>query len=263
MAYRAGVSSRTMKSTPPFRQHRTGAPHLVAALTLAMLLTAACSDRRHEAAPEAARGRSTGNAAAGTQRSTSGAEPSGTAVQERPFKKGEIPAGCRFVGDVIGGARWTDANGENVLIVTQRFTSPRDPDASEDAQRQEIRAYTYTLADTGTALLWKIEDGADNWCDKGEGLIGDVVVTDIDGDGIAENAFAYNVEGSCDVSPILCKLMLHSGSTKYAVRGTRRVDVGGGQKMGGEKTFDPAFNNAPPAFRTFAETMWKKVMSDG
>lgn len=252
-----------MKPTPPFRRHRTGTPCALAALTLAVLLTAACSDRRRADAPEGTRGASTGKAAAnGAQHpAAAGTETSAEAVRELPFKKGEIPAGCRFVGDVIGGARWTDANGENVLIVTERFTSAADTNAGEDVQRQEIHAYAYTLADTGAALLWKIEDGADNWCDKGAGLIGDVVVTDINGDGIAENAFAYNVQGSCDVSPIPCKLMLHSGGTKYAVRGTRRVNIGGGQRMGGEKTFDPAFNDAPPAFRAFAETLWKKVMS--
>jgi hypothetical protein len=87
------------------------------------------------------------------------------------------------------------------------------------------------------------------------------MVEDIDADGIAENAFVYNIEGRCDVSPASHKLMLHSGGSKYAVRGTTRVFTGS-DSVGGERNFDPAFDAAPEGFRRFASEIWSRYVRE-
>ena len=154
-----------------------------------------------------------------------------------------------YSGAIIGGAHWNDRAGENTLVVSQSMSK------TENGTMQKIHGYLYRQGAGDRTLLWKIEDGAENWCDEGKGLASDIVVRDIDGDGIAENAFIYNIAGACDVSPIPYKLMLHSGATKYAIRGESRVDAGD-TTLGGAKEFDPAFRTAPAGFRAFASKLW-------
>lgn len=175
---------------------------------------------------------------------------------------GNIPAEYAYTGTIIDGARWVDANGENILLVSRRVIPGKNGDSPEE-DKEELFGYHYINSQETVRLLWKIYDFAYNPCDDGHGLLSNIIVRDLNSDGIAENAFVYNVQGSCDVSPIPIKLMLHSGNNKYAVRGTNKVLASmepGALPDGGEKNFDPAFNNAPPEFRTFAEELWKESL---
>jgi hypothetical protein len=183
--------------------------------------------------------------------------PATVKVEMLEFDAAALPKGYAHVGKVIGGARWRDANGENTLIISRRESPHGDPEAYE--RREEIFGYLYLPGPDSARLLWKIQDGADNYCDQGEGLVSKVEVADIDGDGVAENAFIYNVQGTCDVSPKPFKLMMHSGATKLAIRGTNRVNPSD-TVMGGEKSFDPAFDSAPKALREYASKMWDATM---
>jgi hypothetical protein len=214
----------------------------------------ACRDKVQE---HAATDTSTGaNAPAGSARAAD-SQPSASipGVAMLPF---DSTAARRLdhVGDLIGGAHWRDGNGENMLILSRRLTPSKE---EGEGQLEQLRGYHYLLTGDSTRLLWKIQDEADNWCDLGRGLVSPVEVRDLDGDGVAENAFIYNVWGSCDVSPIPYKLMLHSGEQKYAVRGTNRV-FDGADSIGGEYKFDPAFDKAPEAFRQLAEEMWRNYV---
>ncbi|MBS1912673.1 MAG: hypothetical protein JST22_11865 [Bacteroidetes bacterium] len=171
----------------------------------------------------------------------------------------KIPAACRYSGEVLGGARWDDANGDNVLIVTHTMKVPPGAETDEsNARAEQIIGILYATSGGGTKQLWKIQDAANNVCDLGHGLLSKIVVADLDSDGVAENAFVYNIEGSCDVSPITVKLIMHSGTTKLAIRGTTRAQVSENSIVGGEKTFDPAFNGLPESYREFASQLWEK-----
>ncbi len=177
------------------------------------------------------------------------------------FSPAALPRDYTYTGDIVGGARWRDGNGENTLIVSHTFSRPK-PDGEEE-RREEIFGYLY-LNDAGsTRLLWKIQDNADNYCDNGDGLVSKIKVADVDGDGIAENAFIYNIQGTCDVSPRTFKLMMHSGDRKFAIRGTNTVDPGGdpsGSRIEGEKNFDASFDGAPKGFREFAGKLWDDTL---
>jgi hypothetical protein len=213
---------------------------------------AACGTKK----PDADRPRDTASAGAGESHS---ADPTMTAPAEDvqfkslEFKRETLPKEFIYQGALLNGARWVDRNGDNTLIVSQKQTK------GEEGSKQEIFGYDYVTVDGRTKLLWKIQDAADNWCDEGDGLVSDIVVLDLDGDEIAENAFIYNIEGSCDVSPRTFKLMLHSGEKKLAVRGTNKVNPGGGT-VGGEKKYDPAFDAAPKEFKQYAGEMWAKYV---
>lgn len=222
---------------------------ILAATTLALILPA-CG--KQDTAPEHTAG-DTGTAQRPADTGTAGDPVPFAQIRMLPFDLKNIPSQYQYDGDAIGGARWSDANGENMVIVSTSSVP------AEEGTKQNIFGYQYVGAGSAMRRLWKIQDAAENWCDKGDGLVSEIVVKDLDGNGIAENAFVYNVQGSCDVSPRPFKLMLHSGETKYAVRGTNTVLASqepGTKPDGGEKNFDPAFDSAPAAFRTFASEMW-------
>jgi len=66
-----------------------------------------------------------------------------------------------------------------------------------------------------------------------------------------------------DVSPLTLKLMMLEDREKYPIRGTTVVDVGGGQRYGGEKRFGEEFAGAPVAFRDFASRALGSVRGPG
>lgn len=86
-----------------------------------------------------------------------------------------------------------------------------------------------------------------------------LTVSDLDGDGEPEFAFAYTLGCFSDVSPRDMKLLLYEGKTKYALRGqTKLVDAG--EVYGGTFTPDAAFEKAPKGFLDAAKALWMKVM---
>lgn len=168
------------------------------------------------------------------------------------FSASTVPSDFSYEGRITDGARWTDANGENTLLVTEKKIN-RGPDDSV----HHIYGYLFAVRNGSVRLLWMIQDNAENYCDNGKGLTSPIDVRDIDGDGIAENMFVYNIAGGCDVSPIPYKLMMHSGEKKLAVRGTNSVEVPDYRRRG-EKNFDDAFSTSPDEFRSAASEFWDR-----
>lgn len=180
----------------------------------------------------------------------------GDKIQILPFDRKEAEA-FAYQGSLKDGAKWRDKNGINLLLVTE---AEEKKQGEEDTRIQRLWAYQYVTKAGRDSLYWSIKDFAENWCDEGKGLASPIVVKDLDRNGIGENAFLYNVQGSCDVSPIPYKLMMHAGSAKYVIRGTNDVPIGEGKYQKGEKIFDAAFNTAPKSYKTFASQMWDQYM---
>ncbi len=176
-----------------------------------------------------------------------------TAIRVVPFQEKDVPARALTEGELISGAHWFDRNGENFLLVSQ---SKAD---QGDLTKQYLYADLFVVQKGKLDLLWQTKDWAENHCDAGAGLVSPIDVRDLDGDGVAENMFVYNVEGSCDVSPRVHKLMFHSGDKKLAIRGSNTVNLPEGATKG-EKKFDDTFKQAPAAFRTAASDFWDKYV---
>ena len=175
------------------------------------------------------------------------------------FDKNSIPSECEYKGNIEAGSKWIDNNGENILIISNTPVKR----LSEDEREQYFYAYCYTKVDDKYSLLWQINDHATSHCDIGaEYLKGTLEIKDIDGDGIAENAFIYKLEARCDVSPIPIKLMMHSGAKKLVIRGTTKEDVGNGVIVGGEKHFDAAFSTSNDIFKNYASDKWDEYMKN-
>ena len=107
---------------------------------------------------------------------------------------------------------------------------------------------------------WQVHDFvADCPLDLGARFIPQALtVTDLDQDGTAEVWLVYRTTCQGNVSPSTQKIILYEGPRKYAVRGTSRIALGGGQHDGGTYTLDAAWAAAPITFRQHAAQLWQQ-----
>jgi hypothetical protein len=179
------------------------------------------------------------------------------------FDAQSLPGEIRYQGKIVGGARWTDSNGENFLLLTQTGKIPsKEKSAAEEEDNfdAEIYAYNYVKKDGKVSLLWKIAD-FERSCsfDLYAGFLkGALFITDLDSNGVAESLFLYKLSCRSDVSPARLKLIMHEGVTKYAIRGTTKLP---GNNGGGEMDIDASFKAAKPVLMEFAVENWKKYVT--
>lgn len=155
--------------------------------------------------------------------------------------------------------RFTDKTGEHVVRWLLTDTNGK----GENADRVVTRELTVTHV-VGKKELFKARD-FERDCDFDltlELLEGSVQVTDLDDDGEPEISFAYQLACRSDVSPLTVKLLMYEGSTKYALRGQSRTQVGETEFIGGDFKADPAFDKAPKAFLAFASKRWKELVAE-
>lgn len=188
------------------------------------------------------------------------------------FDPKALPAEIRYKGKVVAGARWLDKNGENLLLLceTGSFKSPVPPHSKENPYKEwgraaELHGYHYVKAREKFTPLWQLSDSV-KICPfdlEAAFLPNSLTITDLDGNGIAESTFLYKIGCRSDVSPVHLKLIMHEGKEKYALRGETLVRVGGPEeKLGGQKTIDPAFRRAPKVFLDYALQQWNAFVEE-
>ncbi|HUJ59547.1 MAG TPA: hypothetical protein VLX92_13670 [Kofleriaceae bacterium] len=86
-------------------------------------------------------------------------------------------------------------------------------------------------------------------------------VTDLDGNGIAEVTYGYQLACRSDVRPATYKLLMVQNGAKYILRGSSRIDEGG-EIAGGEFKADPASSKWPAGFLAHATELWNRTDAD-
>jgi hypothetical protein len=170
------------------------------------------------------------------------------------FDRMNTPLKDSVKGNIVDGANWTDAEGENTVLLTQ--TENRMVNGT---QSQRIYAYCYKKEAGAWKQKWLVQDRIDD-CEVDatcEFLPQSLTVTDNDKNNTAEVTFLYKLSCKGDVSPDQKKLIMYEGNQKYAIRGTTIIEYNGG-KEGGDKKIDPVFNNAPRSLLDFANIQWDK-----
>lgn len=183
------------------------------------------------------------------------------------FNKSRVPPDPARKGRIVAGARWSDSNGTNLLLMTEtgEYVSKRDSADGDEEKDAELYAYHYVLQSGGRwRLLWRVYD-YEKSCPYDvsvEFLPGSLTITDLDNDGVAETTFLYKLGCRSDVSPLGLKLILHEGRTKYAIRGSMRVKPGPEGYYGGDKRIDPAYSRAPRAFKEHSLKQWNRFVNE-
>jgi hypothetical protein len=190
-----------------------------------------------------------------------------------------LPPAVKVEGTPVARASFVDKDGEHVVVisVTDVKTVPARTEDDEATSEKHLFAAHFVsptkrkAKDVPTTWkeLWRTKDWVkdcpfDIFVDY---VPGSLEVTDLDADGAFETLFAYRMTCASDVSPFSLKLLMHEGATKYAVRGTTRVQVSAhGENespvfAGGDMKPDDAFKRAPKAFLDHA-TMRFRLFAD-
>lgn len=183
----------------------------------------------------------------------------------KDFNKSDLPSDIKYQGNIVTGKKWSDKNGENILILTttkEHSTGKKGFD-NEYERAKELYGYQYVKKSEGWSQLWMINDFVKD-CPLDltlEFIGGSLTVTDLNNNGIAETTFLYKLACRGDVSPCDLKLMMHEGETKYAIRGTMKLFVDG-RWWGGEMKVDKSFNDAPSGFLEYAKEQWSKFKTE-
>jgi hypothetical protein len=172
-----------------------------------------------------------------------------------------IPAGLTFVGTVEDARRWTDRNGQNLLVLTRTEEVWGKDSLGNDARSREIHGYHFIRQGSGYRILWQTIDFV-RGC--GEDIVleyapGSVQVTDVDHDGIAETTYVYAIACMGGMDPADMKLILHEGATKYAIRGFQDLRELGSEYPAPEMHVEPALS-AHSALRDFAVAQWRRFV---
>ena len=159
---------------------------------------------------------------------------------------------------MVGGLRWTDRNGENLLVFARAESKRQRGDEVLWSAQLHARHYA------GGKLLREVKDLVER-CELDLSLAfvpGSEGVTDLDGDGIGEATFAYKLGCRSDVSPLTLKLLVLEGGEKHILRGETRVDVGNGERAGGSYKVDPSSFKRAPALLAHAKKVWQAVAEE-
>lgn len=155
-------------------------------------------------------------------------------------------------------AAFTDGQGEHRVTVTIGKVKETDAGKSQRLTAlHELRAN----AKAPWKKIWDAKD-FENDCPYDLSLVfdpKDLLVSDVDDNGTAEIAFAYQLGCRSDVSPLTMKLLVYEGTAKYALRGTAKTRVGEHEFMGGDFKPDPAFGKAPKGLLEHAQQLWTRV----
>ena len=182
----------------------------------------------------------------------------------KDFNKNDLPADIKYQGNIINGKRWSDKNGDNIVILTLTKEHNTGKVYNDDYKRsKELYAYQYVNKSGDLSQLWKVNDLISE-CSEDltlEFLGCSLSVTDLNKDGVGETTFIYKMACRGDVSPCDMKLIMHEGETKYAIRGIMKLytyDAWYGDKM----NVDNSFDSAPSGFLDYAKEQWNKFKTE-
>lgn len=162
-------------------------------------------------------------------------------------------------GDFVAGITWNDARGENAFLVTETRNEV------EDGMVQTIRAYRFVLLpEENIRRVWQTSKTTENICDEGQGLVGDLELTDLNEDGVGEVTMVYNIEGNCDVSPMTYGLMLHTGVGEGLLEMNGQDDAPHNTGIPGTGEIERSGLLSPetPPFGPWADSVWHARVND-
>lgn len=199
----------------------------------------------------------------------------------------EIPDNIAFAGKLIEAKKWSDRNGDNILIISRygpyRTTDPLYPENEFD--NVELHALQYLVNNGSQTLLWQTSETIKECItDMFMELIpNSTSITDLDKNGITETTILYRYSCRGDVSPSKMKVCLHEGKQSYCLQGDMILEYQAAKLD--KKTFefnlsnvtseeiakyksnpwdmkdgryidDLDFNSAPPEFLAYSKAKW-------
>jgi hypothetical protein len=193
-------------------------------------------------------------------------ENSSKSIKVDTLSYDDIPKTIDFRGTVVEALKWTDSNGENILIqtVTGHFTwKDYDKDSSDYMLQDKSELYAYLfLKNTSNSdykQKWRIYDYTE--CFGVDWFTGftpkATTITDLNTDGVTEVTMPYVSICRGGMDPGTLKIIMYEGSTKYALRGSTMLMCESENPYGGEFTESENLK-ANPTFKNFLIKHWNR-----
>ncbi len=156
----------------------------------------------------------------------------------------------KIEGEIVAGRVWTDANGENVLVLSQ---IKEESFSDEEGPSSETRLLAkHFVNNAGNySLQWELNElesgcGFENRAAFSSSLL---AVTDLDKNSLAEITVVYRLGCSSELSPDPLRLLLIENGKQHKISGTTIADFGE-WKDGGKTFVDPSFEKLNEAQRS-------------
>ncbi|NHB67132.1 COG3650 family protein [Perlabentimonas gracilis] len=148
-------------------------------------------------------------------------------------------------GTIVNFERWNDRNGENVVILSEKFEEV----ASWGPPSSNISLYAYHYANSGNGFnLISTHTDSQLDCDfenRARFMENETRVTDADNNGTSEVTFIYRTGCSSELSPDGLVLVTMENGKKFTVEGSTRVNLDASiPAMGGETNISQEFHKA-------------------
>ena len=188
----------------------------------------------------------------------------------------DVPRSLKFKGQFERGLKWTDQNGENILVLSKESKYGGYDESSF------LYGVHFVRQNDAYEVLWKMTDHEkdcqfDITCNF---LSGATTITDLDSDGFAEVKLQYELACRSDVSSASMKILLYENGKKRALQGTRWMDRTNPMSKrypyslselckekyrardynGGQYETEIEFLDAPPVILDFVKEEWRKYV---
>ena len=172
-------------------------------------------------------------------------ENSSKSIKVDTISYDDIPKTIDFRGTVVEALKWTDSNGENILIqtVTGNFTwKDYVKDSSEFMIQDKSELYAYLFqknnSENDYKRKWRIYDYTE--CFGVDWFTGftpkATTITDLNNDGVTEITIPYVSICRGGMGPGSMKIIMYEGTSKYALRGSTMLMCESENPYGGEFT---------------------------
>lgn len=177
----------------------------------------------------------------------------------------ELPKGISYKGEFLNCTMWTDKLGENYLITSQSPVHQEELPEGTPISSKELYAQHYIKEGERFSILWQLYDFLkDGYCGMFTvDYLCKPYINDFDRNGICETWLVYQLGCRSDYGtpPLIMKIIMHSGTQKYAIRGKRDVlypqHYDCSPSMGNFR-IDDNYKALPESIRDFGMILWHK-----
>ncbi|MDX9846100.1 MAG: hypothetical protein RBT74_03875 [Tenuifilaceae bacterium] len=127
-------------------------------------------------------------------------------------------------GKIVYFNRWTDSNGQNIILLSEDITETNPPDDMPTLS-VDLNAYHYIKKGNSHELLIKHTDSQLDcgFESRARFMEGSVSIADADSNGFSEVSFVYRTGCSSELSPDGLTLVTLENGQKYTIKGSTQV----------------------------------------
>lgn len=187
-------------------------------------------------------------------------------IPTTPVSRDQLPAGANVRGKTFERAlSYRDRRGTHYVVMSATDTERGAGEESSHSRTIYLDDWIVASAGATPRSALPVRDMV-NDCQMGALSAhfhpASIDVTDLDGDGIAELAFGYELACRSDVSPATYKLLILVDGRKHILRGTTRVESYGSPQLGGTFVPEPVEARWPAGLFAHAQQRWNETCDD-